>query len=298
MSTERHTHAPDAEPIAVTVVYLAWAPFGLAVVDQFVAAYRRHPAGVPHRLVVALNGYPDEAARAATLGRFDGVPHDAFVVPRPMQDLAVYRAVARAASTPFVCFLNSYSTPLADGWLAKLAAHARRPLVGLVGATGSWDTLYPTFAYAGGFAEPFPRGLRPRKWAGWARRARRWLPHVVRTKRQFRPFPNPHIRTNAFMIERDLFLTLDAGPLATKRDAYRFEHGRRSMTAQVTSLGLAALVVGRDGAAYLSDGWMASRTYRSGDQENLLVADNQTRAYADGDAATRRDLTWLAWGVP
>ena len=36
--------------------------------------------------------------------------------------------------------MNSYSEPLAPGWLAHLASAAARPGVGVAGATGSWGS--------------------------------------------------------------------------------------------------------------------------------------------------------------
>lgn len=278
-------------------MYLAWAPFGPSMVEQFVEAYRRHPAGYPHRLVVALNGFTSDAAREETLRLFAGVPHEVYVAPRVVQDLVVYRELARQADSEFMCFLNSYSTPLADGWLARLAAHATRPGVGLVGATGSWQSLYDWLSTVGGPPEPFPRTLRPRKWAGWVLRSRQWLPHVVRSRRNFPRFPNPHIRSNAFMLRRALFLALKAGALTSKYDAYLFENGRQSMTRQVQARGLETLVVGRDGVGYPPDAWPTSGTYRNREQANLLVADNQTRFYPEGSAARRRELLLETWGV-
>jgi hypothetical protein len=41
---------------------------------------------------------------------------------------------------------------------------------------------------------------------------------------------------------------------------------------------------------------MQSATYRSGEQENLLIADNRTRHYQEGGRLTRYGLAWLAWG--
>ena len=76
----------------------------------------------------------------------------------------------------------------------------------------------------------------------------------------------------------------------------RLEGGTRSLTRQVRDRGLETLVVGRDGAAYSPDRWMQSATFRSGDQENLLIADNRTRHYQEGGRLTRYGLAWLAWG--
>jgi hypothetical protein len=278
----------------VCVAHLVWGPLGLGPVEDFAAAYRRHAAGCAHRLVVGFNGVAGAAERARLEAPFAGVAHDTFAMPAPTQDIPVYIAAARRDPADYVCCLNSYSTPLADGWLAALLSEADRPGIGLVGATGSWESYYSA---ALGAAERPPHVPSPRRWAGWAVRAARRTVRAARLAPHEVPFPNPHIRSNAFMLRRDLFLSLRAGPLATKRDAERFESGRRGMTRQVLARGLAVRVVGRDGVGYAPADWFGSRTFRSGSQENLLIADNRTRQYAEADAATRARLAELAWGA-
>jgi hypothetical protein len=81
-----------------------------------------------------------------------------------------------------------------------------------------------------------------------------------------------------------------------KMDAYALESGRASITRQAQRLGLRTVVVDRAGAAYDPERWHHSRTLWQGDQEGLLVADNQTLAYARGDLQRRRLLSGFAWG--
>jgi hypothetical protein len=61
-------------------------------------------------------------------------------------------------------------------------------------------------------------------------------------------------------------------------------------------MGLRALVVDRDGIAHEPRRWPDSATFWQGRQERLLVADNQTGAYARGGAERRAILAALAWG--
>ena len=79
-------------------------------------------------------------------------------------------------------------------------------------------------------------------------------------------------------------------------DAYRLENGRHNLTRQVQAMGLRTLVVARDGSRYDPEQWPLSRTLWQGDQEGLLVADNQTRSYAVGGLERRRLLSGFAWG--
>jgi hypothetical protein len=182
---------------------------------------------------------------------------------RPTFDLPAYAAAAQALEASHLCFLNSESELLADGWLGALHERLVEPGVGAVGATGSYES---------------PRSINPL-------RRRRWV-----------GFPNPHLRTNAFMVSRELMRTVSVQEVRTKSRAWELESGRHGLTRQVWSRGLRTLVVGRDGAGYEPDRWHESATFRSRDQANLLVADNRTRQWEQADANLRARLSRLAWG--
>ena len=255
----------------VWVVHLVWAPLGVEPLRRFVRSYRERAAGHDHRLLVVFNGFDDgdAAALAATRTELDEVAHAPLVLPQPLQDLGAYRAaVEHAAEADAMCFLNSHSELLVDGWLALLNEQLRAPGVGIVGATGSHESTYSAA----------PRPLRPLR------------------RRQYPPFPNPHIRTNAFMAAREPLLALDWSVGRGKSSAHQLESGLRSITRQLRTQGLDARVVGRDGRGYAPDAWPESGTFRCGDQANLLVADNRTRQYDEADPARRAELARMAWG--
>jgi hypothetical protein len=109
-------------------------------------------------------------------------------------------------------------------------------------------------------------------------------------------FPNIHIRTNAFMIERRIFLDTQPGTIKTKIDSYMFESGPDSLTQQILRLGLKVLVVGADGRSYDIDQWTASGTFRLGTQHNLLVKDNQTRAFEHMHRSSKLAYVGMTWG--
>lgn len=109
-------------------------------------------------------------------------------------------------------------------------------------------------------------------------------------------FPNINVRTNAFMISRALFLSLDAGPLTTKADCNRFEAGSLSLTRQIEERGFEPVLVDRFGKAWRAPDWPDSGVFRSRQQECLLIADNRTHHYAAGSASKRAKLARLAWG--
>jgi hypothetical protein len=251
------------------LVHLAWAPLGVTPLERFLTAYLQHPVGVEHRFLVVMNGFTDEGSLGAHRSLMADVPHTEVVLKRSELDLGAYHAALEASDEDVIAFTNSYSEPLVDRWLALLDAHLRQPAVGMVGATGSYESALTAA----------PRPLKP-----------------VRAL-AFPSFPNPHLRTNAFALERALAERLHWPRPRGKGGALRLESGRRGLTRQISDEGLAVLVVGRDGRAYEPARWPDSHTFRSGDQENLLVADNRTHQYARADEAERRRLAAMAWGT-
>jgi hypothetical protein len=247
------------------VVHLVWAPLGDAPVERFLSSYRRHDANVEHRLLVVYKEFRPgdiEAARE----RFAGVEHEELVMPGRRLDISAYAQIAAEADAPWFAFLNSSSELLDDGWLAKPLAALRRPDIGLVGATGSHEAAPAS------------------------------LPRRLLRLGSTAPFPNPHVRTNAFFLERELARALDWGDARSKASAWEVENGPRSLTRQVLARGLAAVVVGRDGVAYPPERWREAGVFRTPGQANLLVADNRTRQFDEAGPTLRRSLSRLAWG--
>lgn len=109
-------------------------------------------------------------------------------------------------------------------------------------------------------------------------------------------FPNVHVRTNAFMMRREDFLSLDPGKLVTKSDGHLFEAGENSLTKQVQARGQVPIVVNRAGEALEQKDWPLSRTFRSGFQEMLLVADNRTHEFDVTPTRKRIKIARHCWG--
>jgi len=112
---------------------------------------------------------------------------------------------------------------------------------------------------------------------------------------RFPPFPDPHIRSNGFMISRQHFLELKTD-IKTKLDACAFESGNNSMTSRVRRKGLGAIVVDRAGQGYDVADWVQSRTFRLGNQEDLILTDNQSRTFDAMTPGSRATHVRMSWG--
>ncbi len=266
----------------IGVVHLVWAPLGPAPLREFLCSYHAHPAGAEHELTIVLNGAgpegpSDDASRKALLAEIEGTEHRLIELERPALDLAAYGQAARRLDCENLCFLNSYCVIMRDGWLGYLRRALEEPDVGMVATSASWESQ-----------------------AEWIRGPARYWPYQLvglrRARRDYPRFPNPHLRTSAFMLARETALRMGFEHVGDKRSAYLLESGRRSITRQVQEEGLRAVVVGRDGSAYDVNEWPPSHTYRSGEQVNLLIADNRTRDWQCAPPRLRRRLSRDAFG--
>ena len=274
----------------IAVVHLVWEPLGLDPFERYVASYRRNEAGANHDFVLLFNGFGRSGDVDRYLAMCRNLNPTVLTVETRMWDIPAYVFAANKLEAKHVCYLNSYSEILAPDWLAKMYAPLQqRPRISLVGATGSYESHYSSqlaqFRFSG-------QRLLPRR----AYQNLRTFAALERSRSQFPPFPAPHVRTNAFLLPREKMLRLRVPRLKSKLDCYRFESGKDSMTNQLKRDGHECVVVGRDGKAYAEHEWSRSATFRSGEQRNLLVADNQTRTYASADAVTQAMVRQLTWG--
>jgi hypothetical protein len=318
----------------IAIAHLVWGPLGPAPLRRFLASYRQFPAGEAHELVVLFNGV-GEGRRPELEAELEGIEHRVLVLDPPVQDIAAYAYAAKRLQHERICFLNSYSVLLAPDWLAKLSTALDQPRVGLVGATGSWASMRSAVLNALMLPNPYRRAVPkrsvtreqvvsialdleresssdcleevaapdahvPRAGArsllGRGLRLLKDLSPMPEQLLRFDGFPSHHLRTNAFMLDRATFNSLNVRQINRKMDAYLMESGRHSFTRQVQRRGLRTLVVARDGSAYDHEQWPCSHTLWQGDQEGLLIADNQTRSYESGDIDRRRVLSAFAWG--
>ncbi len=295
----------------IYLAHLVWAPLGIAPLRRFLASYRRHPSGAEHRLLIIYNGFQRDHDIASWEAELSGIAHEAVHIPTAVQDIDAYRYAADHAPAERYCFVNSYCVLLVDDWLTPFMTALDNPNVGLAGASGSWASRSSHLRFGLHLGGPYAQLLGDRANNSRLFRAlsdgdddaRTRLTRRVetataipRTLRGFPGFPAHHLRTNAFAVSREVWMRIRFGRLRSKLDAHLLESGRASITRQVQALDLHTVVVGRDGT-YAPGQWPSSCTFWQADQQNLLIADNQTEVYAHGNAQLRVALSRYAWGA-
>lgn len=264
----------------IGVVYLWRRCEGPDPVRRFVRSLTSHAAGSPCEHFVILKGF-GAAETCSALTVFASLRAQPILLPDTNFDIGAYLLAARQVNNRRLLFLNTSSEILADNWLGHFNRALSRKGVGLVGATGSWRSI---------LSARYPRGLRLSNLYRMA--------HFCRDARRYPPFPNPHIRSNAFMIDRDCFLSLAQPDLPDKETTFAFESGYDGMTRKIAAMGLATLVVDRHGAIFAAADWEAAHVFYSGDQEALLIGDKTTAGYQAASPEVRARLHEATWCDP
>jgi hypothetical protein len=282
--------------MSVAVGFLARGGEGAQdAVRAFVRSYKEMPAEYPHDLIVMVKGW--SAADGDIAAIFAGIDHLIIELPDDGFDWGAYMRTARQLDHEWIVFFNTHTRLASTGWLRKMMDAAGES-VGIVGATASWGSVYTplmaawpavmfTYRNRGLFKACVGAGLRIGEFLIWA------LPLRI----SFAPAPNPHVRSNGFLMRRQLFCDYADTvkiPLS-KHAAYKLESGRRGLTRYVMSRGLRPVIAGADGRAYQIPDWPLSRTFQNPDQSNLLISDNQTRLYAQSSDEQRKLMEGAAW---
>lgn len=122
---------------------------------------RRCPPG-DHELVLAFKGFPSREHAEPYLKDACGLNAEVLFFADTGFDLGVYFAAAARLRRERYCFLNSFSEPLLEGWLTRLDAALELDDVGIVGASGSWNSSRSWILYALGLPSAYRRLLPAR----------------------------------------------------------------------------------------------------------------------------------------
>lgn len=246
---------------SVAVVYLArgQSKEELDSINKFIASYKSHQSGCNHVLYVIFKGFNGPRSLENAKKKFD-MPFKAFDFEDNNFDIGAFVEASRLVEEDIVIFLNTHSEIRSDEWMWKLTGCLRMNEIGLVGCTASFESLSC-------LSSSFPKS------------------------------PNPHIRSNAFAIERKFFVEITRHEkIQSKVDAWLFESGRNSLTRRVRLHNKEAVVVDSHGKVYREDQWPVSGVFRHIFRQNELVSDNQCRLFKSATFLQRAKMSFFAWG--
>ncbi len=297
-------------PAEVALVHLVRSSNGRPPFEAFLASYERFDPGCEHELVLLLKGFRDPDALSAIRARAAAHGPSVIRVDDDGFDLTAYLKAAARLAHERLCFVNSFSEALVDGWLGALTAPLDDPATGATAATASWGSILAYDLWqaglGGGYDGVFDDRRRTRIAIHEANGLacpddRRYaLNNAIAVARRVRTgalFPAVHLRTNSFCIRGQTLRGLCLGRPATKRATFALESGRDSITRRLNARRLATLLVDRKGAALAPPRWPEANVFWQDEQQDVIVADNQTRLYDAATSEQRAALRGYAWGL-
>ena len=284
----------------IAIIYISYLPYGPSCLENFLQSYIANKPLINHSLHIVIKGWSDNKNDTQLLlceeilSNYE-IEHTKHY-SNDEYDISVYFSMAKKIRSDYFVFFNTNTKILHKKWLQYFINNITKPGVGVVAATGAW-----------GDATLNKRMFNLLKKCTTLKVSFKEIKQLIFYYYNYYPTLKPHVRTNGFMIESKIlsklvfykvspsFLRIFMRLNEARHQALCFEHGRKSMSVQIESMNLHTLVVGADGKGYKQPEWYSSKTFWSGDQENLLVTDNQTEKYANGNASDRKAMTFSAW---
>ncbi len=286
----------------IAIIYISYVPYGPSCLENFLQSYIANKPLINHSLHIVIKDWGDDTQLLLfkeILNSY-GIEHTKHLTDKEDgSDISTYFSMAKKIKSDYFVFFNTHTKILHKNWLQYFIDNITKPGVGAIAATGTW-----------GDATLKKRMFRLLKKCTILKVSFNEIKQLIFYYYNYYPTLKPHIRTNAFMIESKIlsklvfhkvspsFLRIFMRGKSTNRaiqQAVCFEHGRKSMCVQIESMNLHTLVVGADGRGYKQPEWCSSKIFLSGNQENLLIADNQTEKYATGKDSLRKYLRFCAW---
>jgi len=283
----------------ITVLYLSYIPYGKNHLKAFIDSYQKYNSGAPHNLTILFNGFSSESEAnefIVLINKSRLICNILFT--KEKLDITSYFDAASKLNSEYVLFLNTYSVLLTENWCKIYLENILKTNVGVVGSTGA----------LGDFSHDDDYYLRLKNFLKF-KFSIVDIKKMVYYRFNYYPKVSPHIRTNAFMIKRELFLSLKYKKIRpfylnyfkalnkSKLTSLCFEHGNFCLTNQLLSKGLKPIIVGKNGIGYELNQWKDSNSFWINKQENLIVSDNQTKKFDNADLENQKFMTYSAWGV-
>lgn len=264
------------------VAYIAYEPFGFEYFQKFLDNYNNYRSGKDHDLLICFKNFQSELQIKEWKEKINIKFVEFYEKDKPNDyDIGSYFRIAEQYPERTILFIGSHTRPIINDWLKLFFKNFRKNRV--IGATASYASLSSQFL---NFYYDNHSKYQQFKWG---------IYHLFNVKL----FPNPHLRTNCFMIKGNDFLKLNFNrkKFLNKIETNYFEGGRRSLTNQLKKKGFEVLLLNSDGELFEIKDWKKSKTYCLGNQEKLIFIDNRTKEYQDANDVERKKFRKFTWGI-
>lgn len=252
---------------------------------EFIESYTANQAGLKHDLFIILKGFNINDDISWVASKLKGIDYKTINCPDRGFDIYAYFYSAKRINHEYVMFLNSFSIICSQDWLNKIFQCINEKVIA-VGCSGSWESVSSSFYYNHIYtnSDTFKKALNLLLY-----------PFIAML---FPRFPSSHLRTNAFLIKRELFLKYNHHiPYLFKLQAWLFENGRNSLSAFIRKQKKSFGVVDNNGLFFNEEGLFSSKTFANPNGQNAIIVDNQIKNFIQLNSQQKEIKSNLNWNI-
>ena len=245
---------------------------------NFLKHYKTNTAGANHTLLICFK-LLNKQKILFYRNMLKSIKYIEFIDPVLFNDFdfGSYKRVSEKYRSYTIFFLNSHSYPIKKNWLKKLLYYYKEKT--LIGTSASYESLLTS--------------LKFKK----VHKIISFLIKLIRYKKKFTTFPNPHIRTSSFLIKGEDFISfIKNKKITNKEDAWFTESGLNSLTNYFKRKKYNIFIINSDGHKFTENNWMLSETYNYSTQSKSLISDKHTRKYLKLSNQKRLSASYTSWG--
>jgi hypothetical protein len=213
-------------------------------------------------------------------------------------DLGTYFKVLKYVDEEYIYFFNSTSRIIDDNFFKFSINAMLDKKLGLLGWAGSFGTLRPSIKKIF-----FKLKINININKNFMNAIKNLLidiiafPYHLYLYKNFPKFPNPHVRSNAFLIKKDLYEEFSkiSKYSETKIESCELESGKNGLTKFVQKKGYDVKVINSKNKIFDIRECDKSETWRTGDKQHVLVADNGTLSYEKMPISRKLFKEYSAW---
>ena len=248
---------------------------------DFIQHYKKYKSGCSHELLICFKNFKsnDEIFKSEELRDLKFIK---YLDNNDFNDYdwGSYLRIAKLYNEKKILFMNCHSYPIIDNWLNIFVKNYNQNT--LIGSSGSYESQVNT-----SFSKLLNLNFL------------KSIIYAVSNFLDFPLFPNPHIRSNCFMISSKDFQSLKL----TKKYKYKKkatwinESGRSGMSNQLKRKKFDLIVVNSEGKVFKSFEWKKSETYSLKEQTKLIISDKFSRIYSNSDDYKKKLIRKNVWGT-
>lgn len=265
------------------VVYLCYYKNNFTHVNNFISNYKKYKSGIKHNLLICFKNLDHEKI-IFLKKKFKKIKYNFVIDNFGDFDIGSYFRLAKKFNEKDLFFIGSYSYPVINNWLKIIYKNFSNNT--LISSAGSYQSLT---------SDAFNNSYRYNK--NFIFNFFLQIIFFFKNIIYFPIFPNPHVRTNCFLIKaKDLLKYPYKLNYKRKFHCWQFESGRLSLTNFLKKKRFNIIVVNSDGNIFNKNSWKYSGTYFYKKQKNIIIRDKHTDLFDNSNKKDRLKLEKMVWG--